>query len=72
MLSTVGVVYKKAEPSQLKKKNDGDLLGNVPLENLTGCILFITDNFLMVCSLWWLLSLRMKVEVCWSAYAKID
>lgn len=61
VLSTVGVVYKKAEPRN--QKNDGELLRMVQSENEAGFLLSSMDNLFMFCALWWLFSLRMRVEV---------
>ncbi|ERF68996.1 hypothetical protein EPUS_06683 [Endocarpon pusillum Z07020] len=60
VLSTVGVVYKKAEPRN--PKNDGELLRTVQSENEAGFLLSSMDNLFMFCALWWLFSLRMRVE----------
>ncbi len=62
VLSTVGVVYRKAKPTH-STKNDGDLVKIVHSENEAGFILSSMDNLLMFCSLWWLFSLRMRVQV---------
>lgn len=61
VLSTVGVVYKRAEPRN--PKNDGELLTLVQSENEAGFLLSSMDNLFMFCALWWLFSLRRRVEV---------
>jgi hypothetical protein len=62
VLSTVGVVYKTAKPTR-SRKNDGRLIKMVHSENEVGFILSGLDNLLMFCTLWWLFSLRMRVQV---------
>jgi hypothetical protein len=51
-----------AEPTH-SKKNDADLVDMVHSENQAGSFLAVTDNLLMFVALWWLFSLRMRVEV---------
>lgn len=63
VLSTVGVVYKMAEPAR-SKKNDGKLVKLAQSENEAGFILSSVDNLAMFCSLRWLTCLRMRVQVC--------
>ena len=62
VLSTVGVVYKKTKPTR-SKKNEGEMIKLATAENETGFFLSGMDNVLMLCSLWWLCSLRMRVQV---------
>lgn len=62
VLSTVGVVYKKATPTH-SQESDDLLVRTVNLENKAGFTLFRINNFLTFCSLWWLSSLRRRVMV---------
>jgi hypothetical protein len=61
--STVGVVVKKAD-SRHPKKMHRALVDMAQAENEAGFLLSGIDNLLMFCAIWWLFSLRMRVEVC--------
>jgi hypothetical protein len=62
VLSTVGVLYKTTNTNR-SKKNERELVKLVKSENEAGFFLSSIDNLAMFCSLWWLFSLRMRVQV---------
>jgi hypothetical protein len=63
VFSTVGVVYKKTKSHSRPTKDEGEVVKMLRSENEVGFILSSMDNHFMFCSLWWLFSLGMRVQV---------